>query len=76
MAVKAGTPWLKILVVLGVLFVGAIAALAYGAYWVKNKAVTTAAEHGITLPSGSEAKSSGGLFSGRSLVELEVRKND
>lgn len=64
MTAKTGTPWVKILIVLGVLFVGAIAALAYGAYWVKNKVVTTAAEHGITLPSGSEAKSGGGLFSG------------
>ena len=74
MVAKAGTPWVKILVVLGVLFVGAIAALAYGAYWVKNKVVTTASEHGITLPSGGEAKRSGGLFSGGSSSKAKSGK--
>lgn len=65
-AAKAGSPWMKVLVVFGVIVVLGIAALAYGAYWVKNKVVTTAAEHGITIPSESPAKSGGGLFSGKS----------
>jgi zinc-ribbon domain len=63
---KAGAPWMKILVVVGVLFVGGLAALVYGAYWVKNKVVSTAAVHGITWPSGDKANSSGGPFSGGS----------
>jgi hypothetical protein len=63
---KSGAPWITILVVVGVLFVGGITALAFGAYWVKNKVVSTAAEHGITLPSGDKAKSGGSTFSGGS----------
>jgi hypothetical protein len=60
---KPGAPWMKVLLVLGVLVVCGIAALAYGAYWVKNKVVSTAAEHGLTIPQESPAKNSGGLFS-------------
>ena len=54
---KKGFPWMKALLVLGVLGFCAVGALAYGVYWVKNKVETTAAEHGITLPSGGGGSS-------------------
>src|SRR5258708_39781926 len=51
-AAKKGFPWMKALLVVGILGFCAVGALAYGVYWIKNKVETTAAEHGITLPSG------------------------
>jgi hypothetical protein len=56
-AVKTGSPVMKILLVVAVLGVCAVGALAYAAYWVKNKVETTAAEHGITLPTGGSGGS-------------------
>src|SRR5260221_12162653 len=50
-------PWMKALLVVGILGVCAVGALAYGVYWVKNKVETTAAEHGITPPSGGGGSS-------------------
>ena len=61
---KTGSPWTKVLVVVGILVVCGLAAATYGAYWVKNKVQATAAANGITLPSDTSSKSSGGLFSG------------
>jgi hypothetical protein len=55
--VKTGSPIMKILMVVGVLIVCVVGALGYAAYWVKNKVETTAAEHGITLPSGGSGGS-------------------
>ena len=54
---KKGFPWMKALLVVGILGVCAVGALAYGVYWVKNKVETTAAEHGVTLPSGGGGSS-------------------
>jgi hypothetical protein len=62
-AAKAGSPLMKILMVLGVLFVCGVVALAYIGYRVKQKLQATAAAHGITLPTG-EGNSSGSRFAG------------
>ena len=48
---------MKIVLIVGVLGVCALGALAYAGYWAKNKIETTAAEHGITLPSGTSEHS-------------------
>jgi hypothetical protein len=61
---KAGAPWTKILIIVGVLMVAGVAALAYGAYWMKNKVQATAAAYGITMPADTSAKTGGSLFSG------------
>ncbi len=55
-AAKTASPLIKILLVVGALFVCGVAALAYAGYWIKNKVEATAAEHGITLPTGGAAK--------------------
>ena len=63
-AAKTASPLMKILLVVGALFVCGVVALAYAGYWVKNKVEATAAAHGITLPTDGAAKVDGSLFSG------------
>jgi hypothetical protein len=48
---------MKIVLIVGMLGVCALGALAYAGYWAKNKIETTAAEQGITLPSGTSEHS-------------------
>jgi hypothetical protein len=60
---KAGAPWMKILIIVGVLMVAGVVALAYGAYWMRNKIQEAATAHGITLPTDTSART-GGVVSG------------
>jgi hypothetical protein len=53
---KSSHVLLTILVILLVVFGGFAAVLIYAAYWAKNKAITTAKDYGIELPSDVHAR--------------------
>ncbi len=55
---KSSHVLLTILVICLVVFGGFAAVLIYAAYWAKNKAMTTAKDYGIELPSDAHARKS------------------